>query len=178
MASIASARRYAQAIMELAQESDNVDVWQGDLALLRDIWADPVIRGYLEDVRISKQARLERARQTLGSRVGPLALNLVLLLLSRGRSNLLPYIVRQFEDLQRARTQEVLVRVTAAQPLTDAQRRELVAQLAQQTGKDVTLEEAVDPAIIGGLVIKIGDQLLDVSVAGTLRRLREQVVGR
>jgi F-type H+-transporting ATPase subunit delta len=178
MASVASSRRYAQAIMELALQHGDIDAWQRDLALLQEIWADPVVRGYLEDVRISKQKRLDRARQALDTRISPLALNLVLLLLSRGRSNLLPYIARQFDDLLRARTQNLLVHVTAAQPLTEEQRSDLIAQLKQRTGKDVTLEEAVDPTIVGGLVIKIGDQLLDLSVAGTIRQLREQVVGR
>lgn len=164
--------------MELALQRDEVERWQQDLALLQDIWSDPVIRAYLEDVRLSKQKRLDRARQTLGSRISPLALNLVLLLLSRGRSSLIPYIVRRFEELQRARTEEVLAQVTSAQPLTGDQRRNLIDQLKRQTGQEVTLEEAVDPSIMGGLVIKIGDQLLDVSVAGAIRRLREQVVGR
>lgn len=178
MASIASARRYAQAIMELALQNNDIDTWRADLSLLQDVWSDPVLRGYLEDVRISKQKRLERIRQTLGTRISPLALNLVLLLISRGRSNLIPYIARQFEELERQRERTVLVRVTSAQPLTPDERAALIGHLQSISGEEVTLEEVVDPSIMGGLVIKMGDRLLDLSVAGRLRSIREQVVGR
>ena len=178
MASVSAARRYAQAIMEMATEHDDFAAWRTDLDQLAAVWAEPVIRGYLEDVRISKQKRLDRARQTLESRIGPLPLNMVLLLLSRNRSNLIPYIVREFDELERRRERIVLVRVTSAQPLAPDQRAALIAQLQRQTGNEISLEEVVDPRIMGGLVVRVGDQLLDLSVAGKLRQLREQVVGR
>lgn len=164
--------------MDLALQNNDLDAWRQDLFLLRDVWADDGARGYLEDVRISKQKRQDRLRQTFTDRLSPLALNLVLLLSSRGRTNLIPHIVRQFEDIERAREQTVLVRVTVAEPLAADQRAQLERRLQQQTGKEISLEVAEDPAIMGGLVVRVGDRLLDLSVAGRLRRMREQLVGR
>ncbi len=178
MAAISQARRYAQAAMELALEHDELDLWRRDLAQLASLWADEELRAYLEDVRLSKEARLERTRARLGPYLSPRALNLVLLLLTRGRSSLIPYIARAFEDLERQREQTVEALVTAAAELTEQQKSALREQLVQQTGKDVQLQTQVEPAILGGLIVKIGDQLLDLSVLGRLNRMREVVVGR
>jgi F-type H+-transporting ATPase subunit delta len=178
MAGVTYARRYAQAALELALEHDELEVWRRDLGLLAQLWADTDLRAYLEDVRISKQARLDRARARLGSYLGPRALNMVLLLIARGRTSLIPYIARHFEDLERQREQTIVAQVTSAVPLSPQQEQSLVAQLAQQTGKEVQLQTTQDPTLLGGLVIRVGDQLLDLSVAGRLRRMREQVVGR
>ena len=107
-----------------------------------------------------------------------MALNMVLLLNARGRLSLIPYIARLFEDLERQRERKIVAQVTTAEPLTPVERQSLLKQLQEQTGQEVELQERVDPAILGGMVLKIGDQLLDLSVAGRLRRLREQVSGQ
>ncbi len=178
MAAISQARRYAQAALELGLERNDLDAWRRDLGALADFWADAGQRAYLEDVKLGKEARLARARETLGPFIGPGALNMALVLLSRGRSSLIPYIARAFADLEQRREHSVTASVTSTVELSEDQRTALRAQLSAQTGKEVMLETHVDPAILGGLVIKIGDQLLDLSVTARLGRLREQVVGR
>lgn len=178
MAGVSYARRYAQAALELALEHQELEIWRRDLDLLAQVWADADVRAYLEDVRIGKQARLDRARARLGSYLGSRPLNMLLLLIARGRTSLIPYIARQFADLERQRERTIVAQVTSAAPLTPEQEQALVAQLATSTGKDVQLQTAQDPTLLGGLVIRVGDQLLDLSVAGRLRRMREQVVGR
>jgi F-type H+-transporting ATPase subunit delta len=164
--------------MELALEHDDLETWRSDLSLLAELWADPSLRAYLEDVRISKVARLQRSRDRLGSYISPRALNMVLLLISRGRSALVPYIARRFEELERERDQTVVAHVTSAAELTPDERSALTERIAQVTGKVVQLETEVKPSILGGLVIRVGDQLLDLSILGKLTRMRDQVVGR
>lgn len=178
MDTIAPARGYAQAAMNLALQGNALETWRADLALLRDLWAQEDIRAYLEDVRINKQKREERLRQVLGSKVSPMALNLVLVLNTRGRLSLIPYIARLFEDIERERERKIVAHVTTAEPLSPALRSNLQAQLQEQTGREIELQEQVDRSIMGGMVLQIGDQLLDLSVAGRLRRLREQVSGQ
>ncbi|MDB5076564.1 MAG: synthase delta subunit [Chloroflexi bacterium] len=178
MANLSSARRYAQAIMELGLEHNDLDTWRADLQLLAELWADTGLRAYFEDVRISKAARLQRCREILESRISRRALNMVMMLISRGHTSLIPYIARRFEELERERDQTVVAQVTSAYALTAEERQALTEQLAQSTGKDIQLETRISPAILGGLVIKVGDQLLDLSVVGKLNRMREQVVGR
>ena len=178
MAAISQARRYAQAALELGLERNDLEVWRRDLGTLAGLWADLDLRAYLEDVKIGKEARLARTRERLGPHLGPGALNMALVLLSRGRSSLIPYIARAFADLEQRREHSVTATVTSIVELSEDQGTALRDQLSRQTGKEVVLESNVDPAILGGLVIKIGDQLLDLSVTARLGRLREQVVGR
>jgi len=178
MVSATSARRYAQAALELGIEHGDLDAWRNDLARLAGIWDDPATRAYLEDVRVGKQARLDRCREALGTLVAPRVLNMVLLLTSRGRTSLMPYIARYFTELERERENTVVARVTSAQPLSADEQKELGRRIAEYTGKSVQLEAEVQPAILGGLIIQVGDQLLDMSVAGKLSNMRDQVVGR
>lgn len=177
MAAISQARRYAQAALELGLERNELDLWRRDLGTLAGLWADPELRAYLEDVKLSKDARMARAREKLATHLSPLALNMTLVLLSRGRSSLIPYIARAFSELERQRERSVVAQVTAAREISEEQKAALSEQLSRQTAKEVTLEVRVDPTILGGLVIKIGDQLLDLSVTARLNRLREQVLG-
>jgi F-type H+-transporting ATPase subunit delta len=178
MASTIYARRFAQAALELGLQYGDLEVWEHDLALLGELWKDADRRAYLEDVRISKQDRLERARQHLGEHLSPRVLNMVLLLVTRGRTSLIPYIVRHFADLERQREQQVVAHVTATCELTVDEQNELRSLLATQTGKNVELETVIDADILGGLVIKVEDQLLDLSVVGKLSRMRGQIIGR
>ena len=178
MASITYARRYAQAALELGLQYGDLEIWEHDLALLAELWQDADRRAYLDDVRISKQGRLDRCREHLGEHLSPRALNMVLLLVTRGRTSLIPYIARHFVDLERQRDQAVVAHVTSTCELTEDERSELQTLLAAQTGKNIQLETEVKPEILGGLVIKVEDQLLDLSVVGKLNRMRNQVMGR
>ena len=178
MANVTFARRYAQAALELGLQHDDLPAWRNDLAILAQVWSQPAERAYMEDVRVSKQARQERCRAILGPHIAPRTLNMVLLLISRGRTVLIPFIAQHFTDLERQRDETVIAHVTAAQPLTDDQHKALVRQLARKTGKDVQLDVSIEPSILGGLVIKVEDQLLDLSLIGKLNRMRDQVVGR
>ena len=178
MAEVKTARRYAQAILELGLSHGDLETMRSDLGLLAELWADVDTRAYLEDVRISKQARLDRCRARLGSYVSPRVLNLVLLLIARGKTSLVPYVVRHFAELEREREQTVVAHITSTIELTPDEHDALAVQLAQYTGKEVELVSEIDPAILGGLVVKVEDRLLDLSVAGRLKRMRDQVVGR
>jgi F-type H+-transporting ATPase subunit delta len=178
MANATYARRYAQAALELGIEHGDLEVWEHDLALLGELWKDADRRAYFEDVRAGKQERLKRVREHLGEHLSPRVLNMVLLLVTRGRTSLIPYIVRHFADLERQRDQQVVAHVTAACELSAEEQSELRSLLETQTGKKVELETEVNPDILGGLIIKVEDQLLDLSVVGKLNRMRSLVIGR
>jgi F-type H+-transporting ATPase subunit delta len=178
MASVKIARRYAQAALELAIEYNELEAWRRDLTWLAQQWEDPQIRGYFEDMRVNKAARIARAREVLGPNLSRRALNMLLLLITRRATNLVPYIARQFVEIERQREQTVVASVLSAIPLTTQQEADLKQRLAQQTGKEVQLQTSIDPSILGGLIIKVGDQLLDLSISGKLARLHDQVVGR
>lgn len=171
------ARRYAQAALELALEHNNLEEWRADMATLAETWAQTRIALRLDDPKLGRTRRMEEARRLLQGHVNPLALNMVLLLVERGRTGMVPRIAEAFERLERERERRATAHVTSAIPLTDAQRENLRAGLSRRTEKTVDLTETVDPSIIGGLIVRIGDELIDASVAGRLRRIEAMVSG-
>src|SRR5438270_12270241 len=118
---LSSARRYAQAALELAVADDGIDRWQADLGVVGRLWADARQRRYLDDQRMSNTVLIDRARQVLGPHISTLALNLVLLLISRDRSHLIPLVVQQFDVLREQRERRAHAEVISAIPLTDDQ---------------------------------------------------------
>lgn len=172
------ARRYAQAALELGVEQDALPQWRTDLATLAQVWMQTRIAVRLDDPKLGRTRRMEEARTLLKGRVSPLALNLVLVLIERGRAGLVPQIAAAFERLEREREGRVSAVVTSALPLTEAQKESLRAQLGRRTGRTVELAERVDPTIMGGLIVRVGDELIDASIVGRLRRLEAQVTGR
>lgn len=165
------ARRYAQAALELAITHDNLEQWRADLAMLVAVWARTRIAARLDDPRLGRSRRMQEARSLLEGHINPLALNMVLLLIERSRASLVPSIAAAFERLERERERRATAYVTSAIALTDAQRASLRRSLGQRTDRTVDLVEAVDPSIIGGLIVRIGDELIDASIAGQLRRI-------
>lgn len=172
------ARRYALAALDLAVENNNLAQWRADLATLAQVWAQTRIAARLDDPKLGRSRRMGEARTLLEGKVHPLALNLVLLLIERGRAGLVPAIAAAFERIEREREGRVSAHVTSAIPLSEAQRQSLREQLGRRTGRSVDLTEAVDPSILGGLIVRVGDELIDASIVARLRRLEAQVTGR
>lgn len=171
------ARRYAQAALELALEHNNVEQWRADLAAMSEVWAQTRIAARLDDPKLGRSRRMQEARDALGAHINPLALNLVLLLVERGRAGLVPQIAVAFERLENERERRATAYVTSAIPLTEAQRASLRTTLSRRSDLTVDLVEQVDPAIMGGLIVRLGDELIDASVAGRLRRIEAQLSG-
>jgi F-type H+-transporting ATPase subunit delta len=168
------ARRYAQAVFEIARDTQRFDAWDRDLAVLNAVMSDPVTQGFLMSPKNSesdKAALLDKAME--GAQ--PEAKRLVALLLERRRLNIVPEIYEHFQSLLLKEKGIVIADVTTAVPLDAEGEKMIKAQLAELIGKDVEVRTQVDPAIIGGMVARIGDNLIDGSVSNQLRRLHERL---
>jgi len=112
----------------------------------------------------------------LGDSVHPYTLNFVMLLIDKGRILFLEGICKQYLVLLRDLKQIVLAEVTSATPLNDAQQDTIRQKVIQMTGaNEVEIETALDAALIGGVVIKVGSQVVDASLRGQLRRISLQL---
>lgn len=172
-----ASRRYAEAAFELASRDGSFAAWRRDLDALVEVLADPRL-AVLGSPAVPLVARERAAREAI-DRIGgvaPRSRNLVLLLLHRGRLDLLPAIARHFRRLDDDRQGIVAASAVSAAPLGAAEVRALTARLEAMTGGRVTLDLSVDPEIIGGLVVRLGDRLIDGSVRGRLERLRTRLV--
>jgi F-type H+-transporting ATPase subunit delta len=174
--STTAARRYAEAAFEIALRDGTVDVWRRELALVAaDLGGEPVMR-VLTNPALPFESRERVVTQAVGSQVSRPVLNLVLLLLRRGLIELLPRISAEFKRLDDERLGITPAIAISAAPLEAAEVSALTSRLEQLTSGRVELDLQVDPSILGGLVVRVGDRLIDGSVRGRLERLRSRLV--
>jgi F-type H+-transporting ATPase subunit delta len=133
---------------------------------LNRLWMHPVVS--LAD----KQAMV---RQLLQGKVHPFTLNLLMLLFDKKRAMLIEQVQKAFRDQFNATRRRATVTVTSAQPLDEGTTSELRQLLSKQLEKEVQMETAVDPALIGGLVLRVEDQVIDNSIRGRLEALRHSL---
>ena len=178
MPRLGSARRYAQAVFELAIERSELDGWLEDLAYLARTLENEQFGQFLDSPQASVDRKAELIGTTMGDRVGPLARNLLSLLASRNMTHLLPGIVDQYQRLLDAHRGIERAEVSSAVPLDDGQHGQVVELLKAIVGKEVRLSSRVEPQLLGGFVARVGDRVIDGSTSGRLRQLRRELVER
>ena len=171
-----AARRYAEAAFEIAQRDDALDAWRDGLTAAAEVLSSAEVAPIVDNPAIPLVQRMALAERLLAGRVPANVLNLSRLLVQRGRAEALPAVAVEYQRLLNRRRGVVEAVVTSAAPLTADETAALRARLAGMTGGDVDLRVQVDEALIGGLTVRVGDQLLDASVRGRLERLRTQLV--
>jgi F-type H+-transporting ATPase subunit delta len=171
-----AAKRYAQAAFEIAREQGEVLAWRDALNQIALFMSDPEVRRVLENTRVGQEPKQNLIVTALGDTL-PLALNLARLLVRKHRTALAPDIAGYFEQLMEQERGVSRVRAITAVPMNDAERDALTQRLREQTGNEVILQIEVDPSLIGGLVLQIGDRLIDASTRGRLQAMRESLVG-
>jgi len=169
-------RRVADAILSLAGEHQDYDAWLQDLQTMSTVLGQEQSLHVLDHPDIPVEEKVVLVDGLIGSSVRPESRNIVYYLLRKRRVHLLPAILRELQGLVNQQRNVRVADVTTAQPLTKEQQDALGQNLADRFGGTITFEEHVDPAIIGGIVVRVGDILLDGSVNGRLRALREQIV--
>jgi F-type H+-transporting ATPase subunit delta len=169
-----ASRRYAEAIFGLAQQDQSFDAWGADLDALAELLETPLAARVLRSPAVTPAQKLQLLRAEIPT-LRPAANNLLALLMHRGRFHLLPEIAAAYRELLNRARGIATARVTTAVPLDATTRDELGRRLAAYTGQQVQLETSVDPAIMGGVVARIGDTLIDGSVRGRLESLRRRL---
>ena len=170
-----TSRRYAEAIFEIAQRDGTVETWLAQLdqvaLVARD---DNAVRGF-ENPSAPLDERMALMHRVVGKdMLAPLD-NLVGIVLRRRRLELVPRIAREYRRLYNQSVGIVEATATSAAPLDDRELRALQERLENMTNKRVELTTAVDPRLLGGIQVRIGDMLLDGSVRGRLERLRGRI---
>jgi F-type H+-transporting ATPase subunit delta len=173
--STSSARRYADAAFEIALRDETVDAWRQELTEASETLSEPGLARNLANPAVPLELRVELARDAVGKRVSKPALNLIVLLLHRGRIELLPRVALEFARLDDLHNNVSHATATSAAPMDTDEVRALTARLGELTGGRVELATDVDPDILGGVVVRLGDRLIDGSVRGRLERLRSKL---
>jgi F-type H+-transporting ATPase subunit delta len=171
-----SARRYAEAAFELAVRDEAVPQWLEQLERAAQLSRDERLERLLDNPAIPVTQRLEVLDQALGRGTLPPVRNLLGLLLRRGRIKSLPGVAGEFRGLYLRQEGITPATVTTALPLEAEELRAIGERLERQTGGRVELSTEVDAGILGGLIVRLGDRLIDGSVRGRLERLRARLI--
>lgn len=173
------AGRYASALFELARDERQIDSVSRSLDALAQAIVDSrefsqLISSPLIDRKEAANA-FAAVAETLG--LDPLTRNFLGVIARNGRKRQLLPVIRAFRRLAAEHRGETTAEVVTAHPLKDGQLAELEAQLRARAGREVAIETSVDPDILGGIVIKMGSQMIDASIRTKLNRLAEAMKG-
>jgi F-type H+-transporting ATPase subunit delta len=162
------ARRYATAIFQLAQENAKVRPVQHDLhTFVEALDADEEVRRFFRSPVVDRREK-EQIISTAFSRLDAIALHAILLLVRKRRESLVEEIVRQFDDLEREARGAQPLRVTSAREIPKQELDAIVERLSRVYGTQFDVTQSVDPNLIGGVRITMGDKRVDGTVAGRL----------
>jgi F-type H+-transporting ATPase subunit delta len=165
------ARPYAEAVFRMAQGENDLAGWSSRIATLAAIVSDEQLARLIADPAVSADRVADLIIEVAGTDLGERGGNFVKVLAENDRLSVLPEIVSQFETLKASAEGTLEATITSAQALTQAQIDDLVAGLKAKFKRAVNVQVAVDPELIGGAVIAIGDQVIDGSVKGRLQQM-------
>ncbi len=175
------ARPYAAAVFELAAETDALLQWVNVLSFLDVVVAEPEMAKLVKNPSFDKAA-LRTILSELCKEQSELSFdeqveNFIKLLVGNGRLAVLPEMVKQFEKLKAIHENYIRVEVVSAYPLESLQKKELTDALEQRFGKKVELEVTINQALMGGWLIRVGDEVVDLSVLGRYQQLATHLHG-
>lgn len=169
------ARRYAVAFFQQARGKGKLTEVASDLkGIAETLVAVKPLANLIAHPLVTEARKREALVKAFDGKADPLTMAFLNLLVDKQRIDLLKEIQEEFGRLVRAEKGIVLATASSAVPLTAAQKRALEKALEKKTGKDIELTAQVDPALMGGVLVRIGDTVLDGTVRGQLERLREQ----
>jgi F-type H+-transporting ATPase subunit delta len=179
MTSRSLARRYAGALFDVVQKQGNLEAAERDLTAMRNLVAGhDQLRKVLETPAVPMQKKRDVLEAILAA-AGPIAdpvRRLLLMLAERDRLALLPDLTDAFSERTMSARRVQPADVVTAVPLDDARRAAVTRALARAAGCDITLNERVDPAIIGGMIARVGSTVYDASVTRQLEKMRQQLL--
>lgn len=167
------ARPYAKAAFEYAKEHGALAQWAEQLATAAAVAADPAVESVLNNPALTDEQQAKTLADVCGDALGEPARNFIAILASNKRLSLLPEIHEQFALYKANQEKSVDVEVVSAFDLEDAARDRLAAALGKKLEREVVVTTSTDESLLGGVLIRAGDLVIDGSVRGRLNKLAE-----
>lgn len=171
------ARPYAQAAFQLARDHDALAKWSQMLQLGAVIAADPALRELIGNPRVTREQLTDLVLGVAGERLDERGANFIRLLVENDRLRCLPEIAALYETYRREVEQTVEAHVITAFPLSEEQQQRISAALQTRFGRNVTLTQSVDESLLGGMLIRTDDHVIDGSVTSQLAKLAKALAG-
>ena len=166
-----AARPYANAVYDTASESNSLDSWGDALTNLATVVSDAQLSELLESPGLGKAEKGELIIKVLGDNLTDKQQNLVRLMAENNRLKLMPDVLAQFEVARAKAENKIEAEITSAFELSAEQVSELVNTLKNKLGSDITVTTSIDESLIGGVIIKAGDTIIDASMKSQLDSL-------
>ena len=172
----AIARRYAAAMFDLAIKQNQLDRTLEDAQGIAQLFSKHTLAYLLREPKVPAQRKETVLREALSARVLPLSLNLALLVVQRGLVDLMPNIATELQQMVFDYKNQAVAEVTTAAAMDEKQQTLVKQALEKRTGKSILLQTKVNPEILGGVVARVGDQVIDGSVQLRLQVLKRQLL--
>jgi F-type H+-transporting ATPase subunit delta len=171
-------RGYAEALFNVVRAEGELDRVEDELFRFGKILeTNHELKQALSDQSMDREQRAKILEELLADKVSTHTLGLLTFIVGQGRARQLPQILEEVSGLAAEARKSVVAEVRSAVPLDEKQRKDLAAALSKATGKNVQVKVLVDPSVVGGVVAKVGDTVIDGTVKRRLEQLREQVKG-
>lgn len=170
------AKRYAKALFEVAQSSKNVEGVEADLKVIAAaLQSNEDFAKFLVHPNIASNDKLDVLNKAFGGTVSETVLNTLGVLVESGRESIIEELLENYVSIANALTGSASAVVTTPKALSDKELDEVAKDFGKVIGKTVRAENVVDPALLGGLTIRVGDRLYDASLSGKLARLEKSL---
>jgi len=166
-----TARPYARAIYQQATETSSVEDWGSALELMTAIAIDAAMADVLDNPQLGREQKGELLLKIIGDKLNSQQTNLIKLMAENGRLKALPEVLDQFEVYRAEAEGKIDAEVVSAFALSDEQEKAIAATLKTKLGREITLTTSIDESLIGGVIIKAGDTIIDGSMKSQLESL-------
>jgi len=172
------AKRYAGALFDIARENDNVEQVKNELIVVKDVFHQtPDLMNVFEHPKFTTAQKKEIIQTSFGSSLSPTVMNTLLTLVERKRVAIVFDLVNQFERLTYEQQQTAAAKVYSVKPLTEEEQMKVSAVFAKRVGKTtLRIENVIDPTLIGGIKVRVGNRIFDGSISGKLKRMERELV--
>lgn len=169
-------RGYAQAMLMVAAGEEMLDQVEQDLTQFKKVLEkNSAVLEFLKDPKVAPEGKEKAVGEILGTDVSQITLHQTALAIGQGRGELLLEIIEAFFHLASESRKKATAEVVTAVPLSEETGKKLEQVLSELIGEAVFLKKAVDPSLLGGLVVRVGERIIDGSVRGQLQRMREGI---
>ncbi len=169
-------RRYAEAIFAIARENNTIDRTLDDVQGIASMFSKRTLAYLLKEPKVPAQRKEKAIRQALASRVLPTSLNLALLVVQRQLVDAMPNIARELAQMVLDYKNQAVAEVTTAAPMDEQQLNRVRQALERNTGKTILMQTKVQPEILGGVIARVGDEVIDGSIRHRLAILKQQLL--
>lgn len=170
------ARRYAEAFFSIAQGNNKIDAYQEELEkVITSLTEVEGMKQYLGHLLVPVREKKELVQKIFGDQLSPMTMNFLLMIIDKRRESYLEIIYREFVDMADESRDITKAELYAAREVPKQEMDDLAQKLSSSTGKTVLLKLTVDPALLGGVKIRMGDQIVDGTVAKRLQMLKENL---